>query len=83
MNTATYSYARQNLTALMSAVCKNNEQVVIASPKNKVVMMSLDDFNAIMETCYLLSNPANAEHIRTGIKQIERGKVYDEKDLGL
>ena len=79
MNTATYSYARQNLTALMDAVCANSEQVVISNRKNKVVMMSLDDFNAMMETCYLISNPANEAHLDHSIKQAEQGKFVDVK----
>ncbi|KEI66374.1 hypothetical protein A19Y_1303 [Planktothrix agardhii NIVA-CYA 126/8] len=36
--------------------------------------MSLDEFNSWQETLYLLSNPANAEHLLESIKQAESGK---------
>ena len=36
--------------------------------------MSLDEFNSWQETLYLLSNPANAEHLRESIAQADWGK---------
>jgi len=35
--------------------------------------MSLDEFNSWQETLYLLSNPANAEHLMESIKQAKSG----------
>ncbi len=74
MNVITYSYARQNMASVMRNVCANSETTIITG-KNKVVMMSLEDYNALMETCYLLSNPVNAEHLRTSLEQLKSGKV--------
>jgi antitoxin YefM len=37
-------------------------------------LMSLDEFNSWQETLYLLSNPANAEHLRKSIEQANSGK---------
>jgi antitoxin YefM len=34
---------------------------------SKAVLMSLDEFNSWQETLYLLSNPANAEHLRRAL----------------
>ena len=73
MDAVTSSYARQNMASLMDTVCDNNETLIITSPKKKVVMMSLDNYNAMVETCYLLSNPANANHLRNSIKEANHG----------
>ncbi|MNG30070.1 Antitoxin YefM [compost metagenome] len=40
-----------------------------------VVMMSLDDYNALNETVYLLGTEANAKHLRESIAQLRAGSV--------
>ena len=75
MNAVTYSYARQNMTKVMQQVCDDREPVIITTPKRKVVMISLDDYNAMAATDYLLSNPANAAHIRESLQQAREGKL--------
>ncbi|QTA78552.1 Putative toxin-antitoxin system, antitoxin component, type II YefM [Desulfonema limicola] len=42
--------------------------------------MLLDEFNSWQETLYLLSNPANAEHLHKSIQQAGEGKTF-EKEL--
>jgi Phd_YefM. len=37
--------------------------------------MSLEDFNSMQETMYLLGNPANAERLRRSVADIEAGKT--------
>ncbi|MDB4597569.1 type II toxin-antitoxin system Phd/YefM family antitoxin [Akkermansiaceae bacterium] len=39
-----------------------------------VVMMSLDDYESLQETAYLLRSPANAKRLRKSIDQLESGK---------
>ena len=47
----TYSEARQNLAETMNRVCDHHEPVIITRQKSpSVVMMSLEDYNSIMET---------------------------------
>ena len=54
----TYSEARQNLAETMNRVCDHHEPVIITRQKSpSVVMMSLEDYNSIMETAYLLRSP--------------------------
>lgn len=79
MDVITYSFARQNMSSVMDTVCDNNETVIITSPKKKVVMMSLDDYNAMVETCYLLSNSANARFLRNSIQEACHDKFADTK----
>ena len=77
MNAVSYSYARQNMAKVMEQVCNDQEPVIITSPKRKVVLMSLDDYNAMATTDYLLSNPANAAHIRESLQQANEGKLVE------
>ena len=77
MDAVTYSYARQNMAKVMQQVCDDAEPVIITTPKRKVVMISLDDYNAMATTDYLLSNPANAAHIRESLQQAGEGKLVE------
>ena len=49
----TYTEARQNLAETMNRVCDHHEPVIITRQKSpSVVLMSLEDYNAIMETAF-------------------------------
>ena len=60
METMSYTALRRNFSCAMSKVC-NDHLPIIVTHKNvtPVVMMSLDDYNAILETGYLLGTPNN------------------------
>lgn len=82
MKTVKYSEARQNLSKTMNEVVEDNSPILInrKSGKGDVVMMSLEDYNSIQETFYLLKSPKNAERLLTAIDDLESGKGL-EKDL--
>ena len=70
----TYSEARQNLANTMNRVCDHHEPVIITRQKSpSVVMMSLEDYNSIMETTYLLRSPANASRLRDSLNAANTG----------
>lgn len=76
METISYTAARQNLAATMDKVVEDHDTVIITRQKaGAVVMMSLEDFNSMQETMYLLSNPANAERLQKAVADIEAGKT--------
>ncbi len=80
MKAITYSAARENLASTMESVCEDREPVIITRKRNQaVVMMSLEDYESIQETAYLLRTPANAERIRSAIGQLEKGKGTERK----
>ena len=80
MEAITYSTVRENLVKTMEQVCDNHDVVIITRKKSRsVVMMSLEDYNAIEETAYLLRSPANAAKLRESIKQYEQGKCKKRK----
>jgi antitoxin YefM len=73
MNVVTVDEAKRNLDSLIAKVFSNAEPTVITSETGQhIVMLSLDEFNGWQETAYLLSNPANAAHLRKSIAEAER-----------
>lgn len=71
-----YTEARKNLAAIMDRVTADHDAVIITRQKAKpVVVMSLEDYNSIQETAYLLRSPANAARLRRSIEQVERGEA--------
>ena len=75
MNAMTYSHARENLARTISSVCENHDPVIITKKGTKaVVMISLEDFESIQETNYLLRSPKNARRLLESIEQLESGK---------
>lgn len=76
MNVLTFSEARAGLKQTMDDVCRDHTPAVITRQRGEhVVMMSLDDYNALNETVYLLGTEANARHLRESIAQFKAGSV--------
>jgi antitoxin YefM len=74
MDAISYTVARQNLAKTMESVCADHEPVIITSKRDKaVVMLSLEDYNSMEETAYLLRSPKNAERLLRSIQEIENG----------
>ncbi|MDH4318977.1 MAG: type II toxin-antitoxin system prevent-host-death family antitoxin [Desulfobulbaceae bacterium] len=81
MDTITYTAARGNLAKTMEQVCDDHSPVVITRKNAEpVVMMSLEDFQALEETAYLLRSPKNARRLLESIAELELGKGT-EKEL--
>jgi antitoxin YefM len=78
MDAISYSGARQNLAKLMDKVCDEHEPIIVTRKSTKsIVMMSLEDFNSIQETTYLLKSKKNAMRLRESVKQFEIGKCKE------
>lgn len=72
MDSISYTAARSNLAQTMDRVCDDHVPVVITRAKSKpVVMISLEDYEAMAETNYLLKSPANAARLAEAIDEIE------------
>ena len=75
MNAISYTAARENLASTMNKVCEDHAPIIITRNRDQaVVMMSLQDYEALEETAYLLKNPKNARRIMSAIAQLEAGK---------
>ncbi|MGB5156710.1 type II toxin-antitoxin system Phd/YefM family antitoxin [Desulfobacterium sp. N47] len=79
MRAITYSDARKNLRTLIQNVCKDSEPAIIVGsrPEEQVVLVSLDDFQSMEETAYLLSSPANRAHLEKSLQEAKEGKVVE------
>ena len=65
MKAITSHQAKQQLDQLIDAVILDVEPTIVCNDQGKqAVLMSLDEFNAWQETCYLLFNPSNSEDDR-------------------
>jgi len=72
MKAITYTTARQNLAKTMEKVCKDHSPVIITRKTNdSVVIMSLEDYEALEETAYLLRSPKNTRRLIESIAQLE------------
>lgn len=81
MNAVTLNEAKQNLEQLIEQTIANAEPTIICTDAGeKVVFLSLDEFNSWKETLYLLSSPANAAHLRQSIAEAQAGKTR-QRDL--
>ena len=75
MNAITYTSARSNLAQTMAKVCDGHSPVIITRKAAKpVIMMSLDDYEALEETAYLLRSPENARRLLESIAELATGK---------
>ncbi len=80
MNALTYTAARANLASTMNRVCNDHEALIITrNSEQAVVMLSLEDYNALEETAYLLRTPANAKRLLTAVEQLNTGKGVERK----
>ena len=72
MNAITYTAARENLASTMDQVCIDRDPVIITRKRQQaVVMISLEDYEALEETAYLLRSPVNAKRLITSIEAAE------------
>ena len=81
MEIVTYSETRANLKAIMDRAVNDHTPIAITRQRGKpVVMVDLDDWNAIQETMYLLSTPNNAKRLMESIADAEAGRNMIEID---
>jgi antitoxin YefM len=81
MLAANYSEFRVDLKKFLDIVEFDNETLIIKRGKGKgTVMISLDEYNSLMETVHLLSSKANADRLYESMQQMKDGKTVS-KDL--
>lgn len=74
MDAISYSVARANLAKTMDRVCNDHEALIITrNGDQSVVMLSLEDYQALEETAYLLRSPANARRLLSATAQLGSG----------
>ena len=80
MIAANYTEFRTGLKKYLDDVENNNETLIIKRGTGKgTVLLSLVEYNSILETVHLLSSKANADRLYESINQMKSGKTIREK----
>ncbi len=82
MRAITYTSARNNLASTMKKVCDDHDPIIVTRKNNEaVILMSLEDYEALNETAYLLQSPKNAKRLIDSIKELNAGKGQEREIL--
>ena len=80
MIAANYSEFRNELKNYLDNVEFNNETLIIKRGAGKgTVLISLEEYNSIMETLHLLSSKKNAKRLFESIEQMKTAKRAQRK----
>jgi len=75
MRTANYTDLRKNLKGYLDGVVNDCEPLIVHRPANtSVVVMSLNEYNSLKETEYIMASPAMMQRIKDSEREIHEGK---------
>lgn len=75
-----YSTIRENLKAYCDKVTEDFETVIVTRKDEKnVVMISLEEYNNLMENLFIMSNPTNYNYLLESKAEIDAGKVIKKE----
>lgn len=75
MEVLNYTEFRKELKASLDKVSNNEDMIIVSRGKNKnVVVISLNEYNSLNETRYLLSSEKNRKRLQESIDELEKGK---------
>ena len=79
MNATTMRDLRANMKAYFDAVEDNQEILLIprSGKRETMVIMTLSEYNSLMETDYLLSSEANRKVMEQAKRELETGEVVE------
>ena len=81
MKTVSYTDLKANLKSYIDAVVDDYDTVIINREKGKgVVMISLDEYNSLKETEYIMSSPETMEAIHKGEEDIKNGNSISQNE---
>jgi len=74
MRAISYTTARNNLAGTMKQVCEDHTPIIVTRKNNEaVILMSLEDYESLTETAYLMQNPENARRLMDSIEELKAG----------
>lgn len=83
MNTITDKVLTGQLTETLNHVCDAHVSVTITRDDGRaVVILSLEEYEALAETAYLLQSPKNAQRLMDSVAELEAGGGQERELLG-
>lgn len=80
MESISYTSARSNLAKTMERVCNDHAPIAITRKgEGAVVMISMDDYQSLEETSYLLRSPKNLKRLVSSINELENGNGVERE----
>jgi len=78
MRVISFTKARNSLKSVLDDVVEDADCTIITRRDSEdAVVMSMDHYNGLMESLYLLNNPANAAALFKSIEQYRSGEVVE------
>lgn len=75
MDAISYTAARENLAATMDKVCTDHAPMIITRKRSQsVVLLSLEDYESMQESAYLMRSPANAARLLESVAELNAGR---------
>ncbi|MEN3122346.1 type II toxin-antitoxin system prevent-host-death family antitoxin [Janibacter sp. LM] len=75
MKTMSYTESRARYAQVLDGVVNDREEVVITrAGHDPVVIVSLDDYESLRETAYLMRSPRNARRLLDAMERLESGR---------
>ena len=73
-----YSDVRNNLKSVCDTIIANSETVIVTRKNGEnIVMMSLDEYNNLIENYYVRRTEANYRWLQESKEQLEKGKTIN------
>ena len=81
MNAVNYSELRKKLKDYFDQVYDDHEPLIVTRKNNQnIVLLSIEEYNALIETNYLLANIHNSKRLLRSLEKSRHGEVL-KKDL--
>lgn len=66
----------------MKQVCDDHDPIIVTRKNNQaVILMSLEDYESLNETAYLLQSPENAKRLIDSIEELKIGNGKERELL--
>lgn len=79
MQVVSFSDLRKDMKHVMDVTRERHEPTIITRKQGNMVLMSLEDYNALEETAYILSSQKNAQRILMSVAELRAGKGKEHK----
>ena len=80
MRHVTLTDLRSNMAKHFDQVESDRDELIVTRQDHEpVVIMPLSELAGLRETLHLLSSPANAEHLRRSIAQLDAGEGFERE----